>query len=90
MKIDEAILRIKEIPRSYGVRRSEEDCEAIEIAIKAMEITKEKKVHNIKDVEFTGSIKAQFKSGECPTCKEYVNTDDDLKFCGECGQKLEW
>ena len=90
MKIEDAIIRIKEIPRSYGVSRSEEDCKAIDMAVNAMEVTREKKVLKIKDVKFTGCIKAQFKSGECPNCKEYVNTDDDSKFCGECGQKLKW
>lgn len=49
-----------------------------------------KKPIKIKEVEFKGSMRNIFKSGDCPGCKTYVDTDDDFKFCGECGQKLWW
>lgn len=49
-----------------------------------------KKPKNIRNIAFTGSINPTFSEGECPTCGEYADTDDDLKFCSECGQKLEW
>ncbi|WP_394917035.1 hypothetical protein [uncultured Robinsoniella sp.] len=46
--------------------------------------------NNVKSVKFTGSIREQFKKGDCPCCKSAVDTDDDFKFCSECGQKLDW
>lgn len=45
---------------------------------------------NIKNIKFTGCIREQFKKGDCPRCNSYVDTDDDFKFCSECGQKLNW
>lgn len=44
----------------------------------------------IKNIDFQGSIRRSFKNGSCPCCNNYIDTDDDLKFCTECGQKLDW
>lgn len=45
---------------------------------------------NVKFVKFTGSVREQFKKGDCPCCGCAVDTDDDFKYCSECGQKLDW
>lgn len=45
---------------------------------------------DIKSIKFTGCIREQFKKGDCPCCGAAVDTDDDFKYCSECGQKLDW
>lgn len=64
--------------------------EAFDDAIDALDRQIPKNPKNIKNVTFNGSIRNHFKSGDCPSCNAYVDTDDDLKFCTECGQRLEW
>lgn len=49
-----------------------------------------KKPFNMTNVTFNGSIRSQFQTGDCPNCKNHVDSDDDLKFCSECGQRLDW
>lgn len=46
--------------------------------------------NNVKSIKFVGSIREQFKTGNCPCCNNAIDTDDDYKFCSECGQKLDW
>lgn len=49
-----------------------------------------KKPMDLKHIEFKGSMRNQFARGDCPCCDACVDTDDDFKFCSECGQKLAW
>jgi NADH pyrophosphatase NudC (nudix superfamily) len=44
----------------------------------------------IRNMEFKGSSRPYYKSGHCPSCDTYVDTDDNAKFCPECGQALQW
>lgn len=60
------------------------------IAVYCMEKQIAKVPIDIKSIKFTGSIREQFKKGNCPSCGCAVDTDDDFKFCSECGQKLDW
>ena len=60
------------------------------IAIHCMEKQIAKAPKDINSIKFTGSIREQFTSGNCPCCNNDVDTDDDFKYCSECGQKLEW
>ena len=55
----------------------EEDRVAIKIAIKALEKQKAERVISV----------TQFM---CPFCNTRLDSDRDLNFCYECGQKLEW
>jgi hypothetical protein len=57
-----------------------------DLAIAALEQQIPKKPRDINN----SSIRARFKSGNCPECDAYIDTDDDLKFCTECGQSLDW
>lgn len=57
---------------------------------KALEKQFSQKVLNIKSVRFNGSVRMQFKKGNCPCCNYYVDTDDDATVCKDCGQKLAW
>lgn len=63
---------------------------AINEAVEAIEKQTPKQPQNIKSIKFTGSIREQFKKGACPCCGCAVDTDDDLRFCSECGQRLDW
>lgn len=58
--------------------------------ITALEKQLEKQPKNIEKITFDGSIRGNFKNGECPCCRAYVDTDDDPNVCGECGQRLGW
>lgn len=51
-----------------------------------------KKPKNIRNIAFVGSMNPTFSEGECPSCGEYVDTDDDRYVCGQkgCGQALDW
>lgn len=59
-------------------------------AIKDVKKQIAKQPTEIKSVDFTGSIRNSFKNGNCPCCNAHVDTDDNRKFCSECGQKLDW
>lgn len=28
--------------------------------------------------------------GQCPNCKEIIDTYEDYKYCSECGQAIDW
>ena len=83
-KVTEAILQMGIGRTNFG---SEIENKVIMLALKKQVSQKPK---NAKTVKFTGCRRPIFISGECPTCFNYVDTDDDPKFCSECGQKLEW
>lgn len=67
-----------------------EQKEALEEAYAALERQIANTPNEMKNIDFRGSIRASFKSGDCPCCGACVDTDDDAKFCTECGQKLNW
>lgn len=71
------------------------DCEdepALDLAIQALEKQIPKKPTDLKSITFDGSINRNFKSGTCPTCGSYIDSDDDKYYCGEkdCGQAIDW
>lgn len=66
------------------------DKNRIDLVLNALEKSIPKHPKNIHWTKFAGAMRVDFKSGKCPSCKEYVDTDDDYKFCSECGQRLDW
>lgn len=28
--------------------------------------------------------------GQCPNCKEIIDTYEDYKYCSDCGQAIDW
>lgn len=58
---------------------------ACKLAIESIEKATPKKVVNVKSVEDWDVL---FIAGECPVCGSWLN--DEMKYCPECGQRLEW
>jgi hypothetical protein len=69
----------------------QETSEIKEIVFGALDKQIAKKPLNLKETN-DGSIRMEFKSGECPCCGNYINGDDDEYYCSHkyCGQKLDW
>lgn len=78
------------IQKMYKGQPTTMQIEALDMAYGALEKSIAKRPKEMKWVKFAGSIRPNFKSGKCPCCKEYVDTDDDMNVCGWCGQRLGW
>lgn len=87
-------MMIKRVRQANLDEKGEEDVREINFDFKrvkeALEKQKAKTPQEIKNIEFTGSIREQFKNGICPCCNNVIDTDDDFNFCSECGQKIQW
>lgn len=75
----------------------DEICEAFEVGIAALDagiaaLEKQtaKRPADIKKMIFAGSDRPRYAYGNCPCCNNYVDTDDNFKYCADCGQKLDW
>lgn len=87
---------IREMQRKYsGIRRSDDEWEATEKAIEALESMPEYEKLKERDVakqveivkwgeEFDGAL----DDHRCPACKRHVDYHDS--FCYECGQRIDW
>ena len=53
----------------------------------AKRVIKKHKVVAPEDIEAFG---ADALLGRCPVCEELVNNVWNEKYCGDCGQKLDW
>lgn len=60
------------------------------LVLNALEKSIPKHPKNIHWTKFVGTMRVNFKSGECPCCRNPVNTGDDINVCGGCGQRLNW
>ena len=97
-KITRALSAIKGQQHYYGYSAERIDKEGVvltsrntETVVEALEKQIPKKPTGVKNTTFNGSIRGEhFKSGDCPSCNNYVDTDDNSKFCAKCGQKLDW
>lgn len=63
-----------------------EECRAV-IGKDAKRVIKKHKVVAPEDIEAFG---ADALLGRCPVCEELVNNVWNEKYCGDCGQKLDW
>lgn len=82
-KIREAIETIKSNYPTSGYYML---CEALDIAIEALEKQLPKKPKKEKDA-YTSKL-GEFRLAKCPNCGKEVS--DRFDVCLECGQKLDW
>lgn len=87
-------MMIKKVRQVNMDGKGEEDVIEIKFDFGRVKEALEKQIakspNDIKSIEFTGSLREQFKNGLCPCCNNAIDTDDDFKYCSECGQKLKW
>lgn len=57
--------------------------QALDIAIEALEKQMPKKPLNRED-------KSEISYGYCPCCSNMIDNWVDIRFCGECGQAIDW
>ena len=61
----------------------EERYEALNMAISALEKQIPKKPISLgEDIDRD--------VGQCPNCKEIIDTYEDYKYCSDCGQAIDW
>jgi hypothetical protein len=63
------------------------DCEALTIAIQALEKQIPKKPIEIRERR-NFNFEVYLKDGYCPLCKNEVN--NAYNYCNKCGQALDW
>ena len=59
------------------------DVKALEMAIEALKKQIPKKPLNRED-------RAEISYGFCPCCSSIIDDWNDYKYCGECGQSMDW
>lgn len=86
MTTNTAILVIKSIQDRMWERMSSVECEAFEMAMKAME----KQIPKKPVCTFDSDVKVYWHS--CPICKQGIGwgKQRDVKYCWKCGQKIDW
>ena len=73
------ILKISEDDSSVGKLK----IQTYNIAIEALEKQIPKEPLNRED-------KSEISYGYCPCCSNIIDNWDDIRFCGECGQAIDW
>lgn len=73
------ILKISEDDSSVGRLK----IQTYNIAIEALEKQIPKEPLNRED-------KSEISYGYCPCCSNIIDNWDDIRFCGECGQAIDW
>lgn len=85
MTLEEAIKALKYInlKRVHPFYSWEEMAEVRNIAISALEKQIPKKPISLgEDIDRD--------VGQCPNCKEIIDTYEDYKYCSDCGQAIDW
>lgn len=87
MTPQEAITMLKRI--AFTVKNEPEEIEAakcitaLKLAIEALEKQIPKKPISLgEDIDRD--------VGQCPNCKEIIDTYEDYKYCSDCGQAIDW
>ena len=80
-----AIKALEEI-QQYRAIGTVEECRAA-VGNDTKRVIKKHKVAAPEDIEAFG---ADALLGRCPVCEELVNNVWNEKYCGDCGQKLDW
>nr|DAW60717.1 MAG TPA: zinc-ribbon containing domain protein [Caudoviricetes sp.] len=80
-----AIKALEEV-QQYRAIGTPEECRAA-VGNDAKRVIKKHKVVAPEDIEAFG---ADALLGRCPVCEELVNNVWNEKYCGDCGQKLDW
>ena len=73
------ILKISEDDSSVGKLK----IQTYNIAIEALEKQIPRKPLNRED-------KSEISYGDCPCCSNMIDNWDDIRYCGECGQAIDW
>lgn len=73
------ILKISEDDSSVGKLK----IQTYNIAIEAFEKQIPKKPLNRED-------RPEISYGYCPCCSNMIDNWDDIRYCGECGQAIDW
>lgn len=73
------ILKISEDDSSVGKLK----IQTYNIAIEALEKQIPKKPLNRED-------KSEISYGYCPCCSNLIDNWNDIRYCGECGQAMDW
>lgn len=72
-----------------GVNQKEELLKQLKIISEALDKQSEKKVKNMRHImDFNGN--EINKRGECPVCGLKFYYSNNMKYCFNCGQKLDW
>lgn len=73
------ILKISEDDSSVGKLK----IQTYNIAIEALEKQIPKEPLNRED-------KSEISYGYCPCCSDPIDNWNDIRYCGECGQAIDW
>ena len=73
------ILKISEDDSSVGKLK----IQTYNIAIEALEKQIPRKPLNRED-------KSEISYGDCPCCSNMIDNWDNIRYCGECGQAIDW
>ena len=73
------ILKISEDDSSVGKLK----IQTYNIAIEALE-------KQIPKEPLNREGKSEISYGYCPCCSNLIDNWDDIRFCGECGQAIDW
>lgn len=87
-KVREAIEDFKELSiqmRELGLSGAYEQCD---LAIEALEKQLPKKVEYEGGYIDNGFTK--YRMAKCPTCDRLYSNNDEVAYCPNCGQKLDW
>lgn len=57
--------------------------QALNMAVEALEKQIPRKPLNRED-------KSEISYGDCPCCSNMIDNWDDIRYCGECGQAIDW
>lgn len=84
-KVREAIETIKSNYPTSGYYML---CEALDIAIEALEKQIPKKVEYERGYINNGFTK--YRMAKCPNCDRWRSSRDEIIYCSKCGQRLDW
>lgn len=90
-KVREAIEDLKELAELLQNKESSAVDSAVEhcnTAIEALEKQLPKKVEYEGGYIDNGFTK--YRMAKCPTCDRWYNNNDEVAYCPNCGQKLDW
>lgn len=82
----EVAIKAPEEVQQYRAIGTVKECRAA-VGNDAKRVIKKHKVVAPEDIEAFG---ADALLGRCPVCEELVNNVWNEKYCGDCGQKLDW
>lgn len=62
--------------------------EGLDTAIEALEKQLPKKVEY--EGGFSNNGLVRYRMAKCPTCDRWYSNNDEVAYCPNCGQKLDW